>query len=111
MLEFYPRQKPRLILDATINRGRFWTGNNYPVIGLDINHRYRPHVVGDNMRMPFRSEAFEVVIYDPPHIPNQGRDRQKDFQDRFGLGENRPRKTVTTSLTSTGHSLRKPTGF
>ena len=37
MLEFYPRQKPRIILDATINKGRFWLGNNHPVIGLDIN--------------------------------------------------------------------------
>src|SRR5262249_40320137 len=25
------------------------------------------------------------VVYDPPHIPNQGRDKQKDFNTRFGL--------------------------
>src|SRR5262249_19852963 len=33
-----------------------------------------------------RSGAFDVVVYDPPHIPNQGRDRSKDFNIRFGLG-------------------------
>lgn len=92
MLDFYPRAKPRLILDATINKGRFWVGNNFPVIGLDINRRYRPSVVGDNMQMPFRSEIFDVVVYDPPHIPNQGKDRQKDFQDRFGLGIKSPKE-------------------
>jgi DNA modification methylase len=92
MLEFYPRKKPRLILDATINKGRFWTGINYPVIGLDINRRYRPDIVGNNMQMPFRSESFDVVVYDPPHIPNQGKDRQKDFQDRFGLGGKSPKE-------------------
>ena len=85
MLKFYPRKKPKLILDATINKGRFWVGAEYPVIGLDINSRYRPNVVGDNMHMPFKSDSLDVVVYDPPHIPNQGKDQQKDFQDRFGL--------------------------
>jgi hypothetical protein len=85
MLEFYPRKRPELILDATINKGRFWTGSEYPVIGMDINPRYKPSVVGDNMLMPFKSDSLDIVVYDPPHIPNQGKDNQKDFQDRFGL--------------------------
>jgi len=29
---------------------------------------------------------MDVVVYDPPHIPNQGTDRTKDFTTRFGLG-------------------------
>jgi hypothetical protein len=37
--------------------------------------------------MPFGDESFCVLVFDPPHIPNQGRDQQKDFCDRFGLGE------------------------
>lgn len=85
MLGFYPRKPPELILDATINRGRFWIGLDYNVIGLDIDPRYKPSVVGDNMKMPFQNEIFDVVVYDPPHIPNQGKDKKKDFQDRFGL--------------------------
>jgi len=85
MLEFYPRREPTLILDATINRGRFWKGSNRPVIGLDINPKYNPDVVADNRNMPFEDETFDVVVYDPPHIPNQGKDKTKDFNDRFGL--------------------------
>ena len=77
MLNFYPRSEPKLILDATINRGRFWKGSQRPVIGLDISSHYHPRVVGDNMRMPFRPAAFDVVVYDPPHIPNQGKDRKR----------------------------------
>lgn len=38
------------------------------------------------MQMPFRTGSLDIVIYDPPHIPNQGKDRQKDFVERFGLG-------------------------
>ncbi len=85
MLNFYPRQQAGLILDATVNTGRFWEGSTRDPIGLDINSRFRPTVVGDNLSMPFRNGCFNAVVYDPPHIPNQGRDRQKDFNIRFGL--------------------------
>jgi SAM-dependent methyltransferase len=85
MLDFYPRRPPERILDATVNAGRFWIGSNRPVIGLDIDPRHRPDVVGDNTRMPFAAESFDVVVYDPPHIPNHGHDKQKDFNKRFGL--------------------------
>ena len=85
MLDFYPRTPPRLILDATVNAGRFWRGTTRRVIGLDIEARHRPTVVGDHARMPFRDEGFDVVVYDPPHVPNQGRDHRKDFNTRFGL--------------------------
>lgn len=85
MLRFYPRRRPRRILDATVNRGRIWRGSRREVIGLDIDARHAPAVVGDNTRMPFRDRSFDVVVYDPPHVPNQGRDNQKDFNTRFGL--------------------------
>ena len=37
------------------------------------------------MHMPFGNATFDVVVYDPPHVPNQGRDKSKDFNTRFGL--------------------------
>lgn len=86
LLCFYPRSEPHLILDATVNGARFWRGSKRPVVGLDIDPRHKPTLCGDNMAMPFRDCVFDVVVYDPPHIPNQGRDRQKDFNTRFGLG-------------------------
>lgn len=85
MLEFYPRRRPRKILDATVNGGRFWRGSERPVVGLDIEASHRPTLVADNTAMPFRDECFDVVVYDPPHIPNQGKDNKKDFNARFGL--------------------------
>src|SRR5262249_17706172 len=78
MLDFYPHKKPRRILDATVNAGRFWVGSKRKVIGLDIDARHHPTVVGDNMQMPFKDACFDVVVYDPPHIPNQGKDKAKD---------------------------------
>jgi len=85
MLDFYPRQTPKRILDATVNGGRFWRGSTRPVIGMDICVKHRPALVGDNTNMPFREGAFDVIVYDPPHIPNQGKDKVKDFNVRFGL--------------------------
>ncbi|MBI3697864.1 MAG: hypothetical protein HY238_23910 [Acidobacteria bacterium] len=85
LLNFYPRKRPKRILDATVNGGRFWRGSNRPVIGMDIARTHRPMVVADNICMPFRKASFDVIVYDPPHIPNQGKDRSKDFNTRFGL--------------------------
>jgi hypothetical protein len=51
MLDFYPRRKARRILDATVNGGRFWRDSKRPVIGLDIESRHRPSLVGDNTAM------------------------------------------------------------
>jgi hypothetical protein len=33
MLAFYPRSEPRLILDATVNGGRFWRESRRRVVG------------------------------------------------------------------------------
>jgi SAM-dependent methyltransferase len=90
MLDFYPRTAPRLILDATVNARRFWKGSKRLVIGLDIDPTHRPDIVADNLQMPFADESFDVVVFDPPHIPNQGKDRSKDFNARFGLGLKSP---------------------
>jgi SAM-dependent methyltransferase len=85
MLDFYPRRRPKLILDATVNMGRFWVNSSRDVIGLDINPKFRPDVVADNRQLPFKDRCFDVVVYDPPHVPNQGSDKSKDFNTRFGL--------------------------
>jgi hypothetical protein len=92
LLEFYPRNRARRILDATVNGGRFWRGSKRKFIGLDNDATHKPTVVADNSRMPFKDEFFDVVVYDPPHIPNQGKDKEKDFTIRFGLGSKSPKE-------------------
>lgn len=92
LLEFYPRKTPKRILDATVNGGRFWRGSTRKVIGMDIAPAHRPAILGDHTEMPFADRAFDVVVYDPPHLPNQGKDKSKDFNSRFGLGERSPKE-------------------
>lgn len=92
LLSFYPRKEPKRILDATVNGGRFWKGSEREVIGMDLAFSHRPSLVGDNTTMPFANSVFDVIVYDPPHIPNQGKDKQKDFNTRFGLGQRSPKE-------------------
>jgi len=96
MLTFYPRRRPRKVLDSCFGGGRFWRGSKRRVIGMDIALKYHPNVVGDNMGMPFRGKVFDVVVYDPPHVPNQGKDKLKDFNARFGLGGRSPKENGYT---------------
>lgn len=86
MLNFYPRKRPKAILDATVNVGRFWKGSKRKIVGLDIDPKFNPDVVADNRDMPFKDSSFDVVVYDPPHIPNQGKDQSKDFNSRSRRG-------------------------
>ena len=92
MLRFYPRKEPKDILDATVNTARIWKGLSWQFVGMDIDPAHKPDVVGDNTNMPFDDASYDVVVYDPPHIPNQGKDRSKDFNTRFGLTLKSPKE-------------------
>jgi len=100
MLTLYPRKAPSKILDSTVNGGRFWRGSKRRIIGLDFELKHKPSVVADNTRIPFCDRSFDVIVYDPPHIPNQGKDKSKDFNTRFGLG-NRSTKEFDYSFSHT----------
>lgn len=83
---FYPTIDPKPILDATYNAGRFWIGSKRKVVSMDIDPKYKPKIVGDNRVMKgVRSGQFGTVVYDPPHVGPQGRDKSvKRFDFDFG---------------------------
>ena len=86
MLDFYSVIEPDPILDATYNTGRIWRDSTRPVTSMDIDPQYAPDIVADNREMPgVRDESFAVVVYDPPHVGPQGRDKsRKRFDVDFG---------------------------
>ncbi|MDE2844845.1 MAG: hypothetical protein OXN21_15915, partial [Chloroflexota bacterium] len=86
MLQFYASIDPEPILDATFNRGRFWKGSSRHVISMDIDPKYAPMIVGDNREMVGVPDSqFGTVVYDPPHVGPQGRDKSsKKFDEDFG---------------------------
>jgi hypothetical protein len=86
MFQFYASIDPEPILDATYNTGRFWQRSTREVWSMDIDPRYKPMIVGDNRIMAgVPSRHFGVVVYDPPHVGPQGRDKSvKRFDVDFG---------------------------
>jgi len=86
MLNFYPSILPEPILDSTYNTGRFWKNSGRRVVSMDINEKYKPMIVGDNRVMAgIPDAAFGTVVYDPPHVGPQGRDKsRKRFDEDFG---------------------------
>ena len=86
MLEFYSVIQPDPILDATYNTGRIWNGSTRPITSMDIDPQYNPDIVADNRKMTgVADESFSVVVYDPPHVGPQGRDKStKRFDVDFG---------------------------
>jgi len=86
MFAFYASIDCEPILDATHNAGRFWKGSRRRVISMDIDPRHQPIIVGDNRKMTgVPSNHFGSVIYDPPHVGPQGRDKsKKKFDVDFG---------------------------
>jgi hypothetical protein len=86
ILGFYAVIDPEPILDSTYNAGRFWKGSRRRVISMDIDARYQPEIVGDNRQMiGVPSANFGSVVYDPPHVGPQGRDKsRKKFDVDFG---------------------------
>ncbi len=86
MLDFYPSIAPEPILDSTYNRGRMWKGSSRQIISMDIDPKYEPMIIGDNRVMEGVPDAsFGIVVYDPPHVGPQGRDKSvKKFDVDFG---------------------------
>lgn len=86
MLTFYASIPSEPILDATYNAGRFWRRSMRQVVSMDIDPKYKPMIVGDNREMRgVKCSQFGTVVYDPPHVGPQGRDKsRKRFDIDFG---------------------------
>lgn len=60
------------ILDMTWGKGAFWQGTERHVVGADLAPRYGCHMKADAQRLPIRSAAFDVAVFDPPHLFSRG---------------------------------------
>ncbi|MGJ0995498.1 class I SAM-dependent methyltransferase [Enterococcus casseliflavus] len=72
------------ILDACCGSRMFWFDKENPnVTYMDIRQEYEelgtghvvnvnPDIVGDFRDMPFESDTFDMVVFDPPHLIHAG---------------------------------------
>jgi SAM-dependent methyltransferase len=81
------------ILDVTYNSGSMWKGLSYPLTTMDIDPSFGTDVVGDFTAMPFCDGSFDVIVFDPPHLPVAAASTHssKMFEKRYGATATRER--------------------
>lgn len=59
------------ILDCTYNKGVMWKNTDYKPIRMDIDPSLpNIDVVADFKKMPFEDKSFDIIVFDPPHLPS-----------------------------------------
>jgi hypothetical protein len=78
------------ILDATYNKGVMWKGTAYQPHRMDINAELTLDTVADFMAMPFVAGSFDVIVFDPPHLPTASASANSSGIERaqYGLTAN-----------------------
>lgn len=88
MLAFYARPDAK-VLDVTANERRMWNGVDWPgVTFADIDPAMKPDIVCDFRALTVPDASFDVIVFDPPHLPSAAASAKSDqgFVGRYGLG-------------------------
>jgi SAM-dependent methyltransferase len=117
MLRFYARDDSR-ILDVTANNRRMWQGvsRSADVMFADIDPNVRPNVVADFRALPFAADTFDVVVFDPPHLPAAAASAKSNggMVQRYGL-KHAPRADNVSAIFSPflteAHRILRPDGL
>jgi hypothetical protein len=70
MLEFYAWPEAR-VLDVTANERRMWKSVEHPggVTYADIDPAMNPDIICDFRALPCEPGSYDVIVFDPPHLP------------------------------------------
>ncbi len=89
MLDFYAWPEAR-VLDVTANERRMWKGVDHHggVTYADIDPAMGPDIVADFRALPCASASYDVIVFDPPHLPSAAASPESDqrFGRNYGLG-------------------------
>jgi len=91
LLEIHLTKANPLILDVTYNRGVMWQGVatklGYRLVTMDINPALPVMVHASFSQLPFANGVFDVIVFDPPHLPVAGGSLHSSriWHDRYGI--------------------------
>ena len=88
MLDFYAWPEAS-VLDVTANERRMWKGVGWPNVTFsDIDPTMSPDIVGDFRDLPVENASYDIIVFDPPHLPIAAASPQSDqrFSGNYGLG-------------------------
>ena len=71
LLHFYAKIGGR-VLDCTANTKKMWKGVEWSgeIVFSDIDPSCNPDVVVDFRETGFQDSSFDVIVFDPPHLPS-----------------------------------------
>ena len=71
LLATHAVENPRIV-DVTFNRGVMWKGTGITPVRVDVSREMSPDAdhIADCRDLPFGDNSFDVVAFDPPHLPN-----------------------------------------
>ncbi len=73
------------ILDMTYGKGGFWSPEmRERVVGLDKDPTRARSVCADFTQLPFRDNAFDLAVFDPPYQTDMGKGKPSVMGGRFG---------------------------
>lgn len=117
LLNFYAKPKAQ-VLDCTANTRKMWNGVHWDgeIVYVDIDPTMKPDVVADFRCLPFVSESFDVLIFDPPHLPLAASSPKsyKRFVRDYGLAKSLPGDCISAffpSFLQEAHRVLKPDGL
>lgn len=77
------------ILDCTHNTGKMWVGSNADkrLTTMDIDSSYKVDFYGDFKCLTsyFGKNAFDVIVFDPPHLPNASEGASGIYESHYGI--------------------------
>lgn len=79
------------VLDTTYNSGKMWKEFNFnksrvQLTTMDINQKYKTDFVDDFMEMrSVPSNNFDVLVFDPPHLPGASKNSSKVYEECYGI--------------------------
>jgi len=84
--EFSLRREVKTIIDVTAGRKRFYKNNKYSNIVkcFDLVPQCKDVVKADFRCLPIKSNSCEVIIFDPPHISETGKNSLISHKCGFG---------------------------
>ena len=88
------------ILDCTYNTGKMWKKSKYKPTRMDIDSSLDLDVVGDFTKMPFNNESFDVIVFDPPHLPiaAASKNSSRIWEKSYGITNNRSKGDNINSI-------------
>ena len=88
LIEMHAPTLPPRILDVTYNTGKIWAHCQFAdfVWRADIT-KYDTHVRAAFEALPFAAGTFNVVVFDPPHLPTAAASPHSSgiWRDRYGI--------------------------